>query len=82
MVNDPFGLRPRASLDPATVDAEVRRFLAEDVGTGDVTTARVVPAPARARASVVARERCVIAGLPAATAVFRVMDEASACAPA
>lgn len=74
MVRDPFGLRPRASLDAAAVDAAVRRFLVEDVGTGDVTTARVVPAPARARAGVVARERCVIAGLPVATAVFRVMD--------
>jgi nicotinate-nucleotide pyrophosphorylase (carboxylating) len=78
MAKDPFGLHHAAALDAATVERELRRFLAEDVGAGDVTTARVVPPAARARAVMVARERCVAAGLVVAAAAFRVMDEAMA----
>ena len=75
MARDPFGLHHHAALDAAAVDRDVRRFLAEDVGAGDVTTGRVVPREARARASMVARERCVVAGLSVAAAAFRVMDD-------
>ena len=76
MARDPFGLHRHATLDHSTMEREVRRFLAEDVGGGDVTTARVVPPSARAHARMVAREPCVAAGLPIAETVFRVMDEA------
>ena len=75
MAKDPFGLHRHIVLDASAVEAEVRRFLAEDVGPGDVTTARVVPLSARAHAAMVAREPCVVAGLPIAAAVFRVMDD-------
>jgi len=75
MATDPFRQHHHATLDAAAVEAEVRRFLAEDVGPGDVTTARVVPPSARAHAAMVARESCVVAGLPIAAAVFRVMDD-------
>ncbi len=78
MVKDPFRLRPDPRLDDAFVEREVRRFLAEDVGSGDVTTHRVVSKDARARASMVAREACVVAGLPVARAVFRAVDSAVA----
>jgi nicotinate-nucleotide pyrophosphorylase (carboxylating) len=78
MAKDPFHLRPHARLDDAFVQREVRRFLAEDVGSGDVTTDRVVSRDARARASMVAREACVAAGLPVAQAVFRAVDPATA----
>jgi nicotinate-nucleotide pyrophosphorylase (carboxylating) len=78
MAKDPFGLHHHAALDAATVEREVRRFLAEDVGSGDVTTARVVPPSALAHAAMVARERCVAAGLTIAAAVFRAVDDAVA----
>jgi nicotinate-nucleotide pyrophosphorylase (carboxylating) len=66
----------RRPLDPAFVAAEVRRFLAEDVGAGDVTTDLVVPPGARAAALIVAREPCVVAGLDAAAAVYAALDPA------
>jgi nicotinate-nucleotide pyrophosphorylase (carboxylating) len=49
----------------------VRRALAEDIGTGDVTTLATVPADACARAALVAREPLVVCGLPLAEAVFK-----------
>ncbi len=63
-----------AGLDPAFVHAEVRRFLQEDIGTGDITTAWTVPAGKAAGAWIVAREACVVAGLPIAAAVFAELD--------
>lgn len=57
------------------IEDAVRRALAEDVGAGDVTTLAVVPAEARARALLVARQSAVVAGLPVAAAAFRLLDE-------
>jgi nicotinate-nucleotide pyrophosphorylase (carboxylating) len=74
MARDPFNLRRHAWLDAAFVEREVRRFLAEDVGRGDLTSARVVPKTARAVAAMVARQACVVAGLPLAKAVFLAVD--------
>ena len=75
MAPDPFGLHPHAGMTATAITREVRRFLAEDVGPGDVTTARVVPSSALAHAAMTARETCVVAGLPIAEAVFRAMDD-------
>jgi nicotinate-nucleotide pyrophosphorylase (carboxylating) len=61
-------------LDPAFVRDEVRRFLREDIGSGDITTAWTVPADRAASAWIVARESCVVAGLPIARAVFAELD--------
>jgi nicotinate-nucleotide pyrophosphorylase (carboxylating) len=74
MAHDPFDLRRHPWLDAAHVDREIRRFLAEDVGRGDVTSERVVPKAARASAEMVARQACVVAGLPLAKAVFLAID--------
>jgi nicotinate-nucleotide pyrophosphorylase (carboxylating) len=63
-----------ADLDPAFVRDEVRRFLREDIGSGDITTAWTVPADLEASAWIVARESCVVAGLPVARAVFAELD--------
>jgi len=71
---DRFARQSAALLDPAFVRAEVRRFLAEDVGGGDVTTDCVVPREARAAGWIVAREPCVIAGIRLAVAVFAELD--------
>ncbi len=64
-------------LDEAFVRAEVRRFLREDVGDGDSTTAAVIPPAARAAGWIVAREACVVAGLDLARAVFGELDGAT-----
>lgn len=64
-----------AGLDPAFVREQVRRFLREDIGDGDITTLWTVPDGTRARAAIVAREACVVAGLPVAAAVFAELDE-------
>ena len=52
----------------------VRRALEEDIGTGDATTAAVVPPRATARAKILARQTLVCAGLPIAEKVFRALD--------
>ncbi len=56
------------------VDALIDAALAEDVGTGDVTTEATVPAPARARATITQKAPGVISGLDVAEAVFRRLD--------
>lgn len=52
----------------------VLRALAEDVGTGDVTTEATVPADARARATITQKAPGVIFGLDAAGETFRQLD--------
>jgi nicotinate-nucleotide pyrophosphorylase (carboxylating) len=52
----------------------VRAALAEDVGAGDITTESAIPADARADAVIVAKEPCIVAGLPLAEAVFHELD--------
>ena len=54
----------------------IDRALAEDVGSGDVTTAALVPPTARARARIDQRQEGVVAGLDVAEAVFRRVDPA------
>jgi nicotinate-nucleotide pyrophosphorylase (carboxylating) len=53
---------------------DVRAFLAEDRGEGDVTTESVVPAGARLQASLLLKEEGVVCGLEVAEAVFRELD--------
>jgi nicotinate-nucleotide pyrophosphorylase (carboxylating) len=55
--------------DPSAVRADVRRALAEDIGTGDVT-ARLVPAGLRAGGTVISREDAVLCGRDWFEAVF------------
>jgi nicotinate-nucleotide pyrophosphorylase (carboxylating) len=52
----------------------VRRALEEDVGTGDASTAAVVPPRAMATAHTLARQTLVCAGLPMAEKIFRAVD--------
>jgi nicotinate-nucleotide pyrophosphorylase (carboxylating) len=54
----------------------VARALAEDVGTGDVTTDAIVPAEARARALISQKAAGVVFGLQVAEATFRELDPA------
>jgi nicotinate-nucleotide pyrophosphorylase (carboxylating) len=52
----------------------VGRALEEDIGTGDATTAAVVPPGASAQAKILARQTLVCAGLPIAEKIFRALD--------
>ena len=52
----------------------VRRTLEEDIGTGDASTAAVVPPRAVATAHILARQTLVCAGLPMAEKVFHALD--------
>jgi nicotinate-nucleotide pyrophosphorylase (carboxylating) len=49
----------------------VRTALAEDIGTGDVTTLAIVPPEVRGRAQIVAKAEGVLAGMPVVEEVFR-----------
>ena len=62
------------SLPAALIENLVRTALAEDVGAGDITTECCVPADLQGRASIIAKEPCVVAGLPLVAAVFAELD--------
>ncbi len=52
----------------------VRRALAEDFGWGDVTTEAVIDRHQKARAVILAKSQCVIAGIDIAGETFRQLD--------
>lgn len=62
-------------LSAAELDETLRRFLAEDVGSGDVTTDSIVPEDARIAAEIVAKSECVVSGLPISRRVFELLDD-------
>jgi nicotinate-nucleotide pyrophosphorylase (carboxylating) len=64
----------QAVLPVAIIDS-IRRALAEDIGSGDVTTNSIVPANASLRGRIIAKQDGVIAGLEVAEAVWRELDE-------
>ena len=58
----------------ATLGDLIERALAEDVGSGDVTTLATVPPDRRARATFLAKQAGVLAGLAVAERVFARVD--------
>lgn len=62
----------QASLQ-AVIENDVRRALSEDLGSGDLTAA-LVPDGRIVNARIIAREDCVLAGLPWAQQVFLALD--------
>jgi nicotinate-nucleotide pyrophosphorylase (carboxylating) len=62
------------SLSAEEIRQAVQLALAEDLGTGDVTTLAVVPEDARASAVMRAREPLVVAGLALAEAAFGALE--------
>lgn len=59
----------------------VRRALAEDLGSGDVTTESIVPAEAAARGQFIAKAAGVIAGWAVVGATFAALDRRAAVHP-
>jgi nicotinate-nucleotide pyrophosphorylase (carboxylating) len=53
----------------------IRQALAEDIGTGDVTTNSIVPPDAKITGRIVAKQDGIIAGLDIAAGVFYLLDE-------
>jgi nicotinate-nucleotide pyrophosphorylase (carboxylating) len=49
---------------------KIHEFMREDIGSGDITTELLVPKDAKARGTIVAKERCVLAGCSEACEVF------------
>jgi nicotinate-nucleotide pyrophosphorylase (carboxylating) len=71
---------PFEPLDPGMYREPVRRALAEDFGWGDITTEALLARDARARAVVLAKAACVVAGLEIACEAFRQLDPGVAVA--
>jgi nicotinate-nucleotide pyrophosphorylase (carboxylating) len=65
---------PIAPLLPEAYRDLVARALAEDIGTGDITSALTILADQRARGTLVAKGRLVLAGLDVAAETFRQCD--------
>jgi len=63
-------------LDVKIINADVERFLAEDVGTGDLT-ASVIPEGKMARATVITREATLVCGQAWVNAVFKKLDSST-----
>lgn len=79
----PVAARELSPLPILMVEPIVRMALLEDLGrAGDLTTDAVVPAAARARTELRARQAGVLAGLDAARLAFTLMDGAVAFTPA
>lgn len=61
-------------IDPAVLTDVVGRALAEDVGSGDVTTNATVPAGQRARGVFLIKQTCILAGEAVVSETFRQLD--------
>jgi nicotinate-nucleotide pyrophosphorylase (carboxylating) len=61
-------------LDRELLAGLVERALAEDVGSGDLTTDAIVPAGQRRRARLLLEQPGVVSGVPVVEAVFRALD--------
>lgn len=66
-----------SSLDASAYHNLLGSFLAEDVGTGDITTEMTVPANQRAHGEVIAKAPLVLAGIELFVEVFRLLDPTS-----
>ncbi|REE56399.1 nicotinate-nucleotide pyrophosphorylase [carboxylating] [Paenibacillus taihuensis] len=54
--------------------AQIKAWLAEDIGTGDITSWTTIPAGSRSKAVIHVKETGVLAGMPIAALVFDVVD--------
>jgi len=66
---------PRPPFAPAFLDPLLRRFLAEDLGDGDLTSRACFPDPgAHTQGVIRSREACTVAGVTVAARVFALTD--------
>jgi nicotinate-nucleotide pyrophosphorylase (carboxylating) len=62
------------TLSPEILD-RIRLALAEDIGSGDVTTNSIVPQDAGMKGQIIAKQAGTVAGLDVARAVYQMLDE-------
>jgi nicotinate-nucleotide pyrophosphorylase (carboxylating) len=60
--------------DLLNLDGIIQKALEEDIGPGDITTDSIIDPHAKGKASLLARERFVLAGLPVFSMVFTLLD--------
>ncbi|MBH5320681.1 carboxylating nicotinate-nucleotide diphosphorylase [Paenibacillus sp. GSMTC-2017] len=58
----------------AALRNQIQGWLAEDIGSGDITTETTIPANSRSKAVIHMKESGIIAGIPVAKLVFDVVD--------
>jgi nicotinate-nucleotide pyrophosphorylase (carboxylating) len=61
-------------LSGEALDRKLSELLAEDVGSGDVTSDWTVPERARATGRLIARSQCIVSGLAVAKRTFELLD--------
>jgi nicotinate-nucleotide pyrophosphorylase (carboxylating) len=66
--------RRRTTLAQSSLNRLIVAALTEDAVRHDITTRRLFPRAVRARAAILAKQPAIIAGLPAARAVFHTVD--------
>lgn len=60
-------------MSPVSIKEEVRRALAEDIGTGDITTT-LIPATTKITATIICRETAILCGISWFNEVFHQLD--------
>src|SRR5688572_14110528 len=68
---------PKTSLPVEAYRDLVTRALAEDVGTGDITSSLAIGAAQRARGVLLAKDFLIVAGLDIAAETFRQCDDSA-----
>jgi nicotinate-nucleotide pyrophosphorylase (carboxylating) len=56
------------------VESFLKHALMEDIGEGDITTSAIIPENHRSKATIVAKETFVLAGLPFVERIFKMID--------
>ncbi|MBO9605927.1 MAG: carboxylating nicotinate-nucleotide diphosphorylase [Paenibacillaceae bacterium] len=75
------GGAPAPELNRELLVSSIRGWLAEDIGTGDVTTTSTIAASHRTKAIIHVKDDGIVAGLPVAEAVFHTVDPGLRFAP-
>ena len=57
------------------LDKQIQNWLAEDIGSGDITTLALVPAAAKTNAIIHAKDSGILAGIDVARRVFELLDK-------
>ncbi|KPK44402.1 MAG: nicotinate-nucleotide pyrophosphorylase [Nitrospira bacterium SM23_35] len=65
-----------SSIIPSGVLESIRRALEEDIGPGDITTSLLIPDEDISRAQFIAKDTFILAGIPFAREVFRILSPA------
>lgn len=60
--------------DLLNIDGIIQKALEEDIGSGDITTDSIIDPHVKGKASLVARDRFILAGLPVFSMVFTLLD--------